>query len=157
MKHRKNYVAYCLFIMAALFSVAFISCSSDDDDDDFGHHAKYSFVGKDYVYQWTLQNTTTPFKYVLHFSTDSTFTFIPVNVETEKPTRNKPAEGSYEVKADGTLEFTGAYLWLTNIRNQHITLYRAKFIGDDIKTMKVYRVLVFTKSSRVDWVDYIMQ
>ena len=82
MKHRKNYVAYCLFIMAALFSVAFISCSSDDDDDDFGHHAKYSFVGKDYVYQWTLQNTTTPFKYVLHFSTDSTFTFIPVNVET---------------------------------------------------------------------------
>ena len=152
MKHRKNYVAYCLFIMAALFSVAFISCSSDDDDDDFGHHAKYSFVGKDYVYQWTLQNTTTPFKYVLHFSTDSTFTFIPVNVETEKPTRNKPAEGSYEVKADGTLEFTGVYLWPTNI-----TLYRAKFIGDDIKTMKVYRELVFTKSSRVDWVDYIMQ
>ena len=39
MKHRKNYVAYCLFIIAALFSVAFISCSSDDDDD-FGHHAK---------------------------------------------------------------------------------------------------------------------
>lgn len=46
MKHRKNYVAYCLFIMAALFSVAFISCSSDDDDDDFGHHAKYFFRRK---------------------------------------------------------------------------------------------------------------
>ena len=80
----------------------------------------YPFVGKTYVHQWTLQNTTLDFKYVLHFSTDSTFSLNPIKVDTGESMRDKPAEGMYEVKADGTIEFYGVSLYLTRIRGQRV-------------------------------------
>ena len=154
MKSKKNYGFCCMFFMAALLGMVFISCSNDDEDD-FGHHAKYPFVGKTYVYQWTLQNTSSDFQYVLHFSTDSTFTLNPIRVETGESMRDKPAEGMYEVKADGTLEFWGVSSYLTKIRGQRITLYKGRFKTEERKTLEVYRYLQFnTGNSRTDWIDF---
>lgn len=143
-----------ILIMATMLSVAFVSCSGDDEDD-FGHHSKYSFVGKTYIYQWTLQNTDRDYQYVLYFSTDSTFTLSPVKVETGEAMRNTPAEGSYEVQDDGTLEFFGVNQYLTRIKGQRITLYKGRFKTEDQKILEVYRYLRFnTGNSRTDWIDF---
>lgn len=151
----KNYYGICSLLVVVALSSMFVASCSSDDEDDFGHHAKYSFVGKTYVYQWTLQNTTMDYQYVLHFSTDSTFTLTPIKVETGESMRDKPAEGMYVVKADGMLEFSGVASYLTKIRGQRITLYKGKFANNEQKVLKVYRHLEFnTGNSRTDWVDF---
>lgn len=131
-----------------------MSCSSDDEDD-FGHHAKYPFVGSTYVYQWTLQNTSSDFQYVLHFATDSTFTLTPIRVETGESMRDEPASGQYEVGEDGTLAFWGVSGYLTRIRGQRITLYKGRFTSEERKKLEVYRHLSFnTGNSRTDWITF---
>lgn len=133
-----------------------MACSSDDEDD-FGYKAKYPFVGKTYVYQWTLQNTGHDFQYVIHFSTDSTFTLTPIKVETGESLRDHPAEGRYEFGEDRTLVFTGVNSYLTKIKGQRITLYKGIF-SEDYSKLEVYRHLKFNSGNgRTDWVDFLLR
>lgn len=145
-----------LYLILLFVGINFIACSSDNDDD-FGHTAKYSFVGKTYIYQWTLQNTSADFQYVIRFLTDSTFTLTPIKVETGESLRDHPAEGYYEVGEDGTLFFSGVGSYLTKIRGQRITLYKGIF-SEDYSKLEVYRYLQFNSGKgRTDWIDFFLQ
>lgn len=156
MKNKKNLSGIHAILLAAMLSACFIACSNDDEDD-FGHHAKYPFAGKNYVYQWTLQNTSSDFQYVIHFATDSTFTLTPLRV-ADGETMSKPREGLYEMATDGTISFSGVSSYPTGIKGQKITLYRGRFKTDEQKTLEVYRYLHFnTGNSRTDWIDFVLK
>lgn len=146
----KSYKRYLSIVCLSI--VCITGCSKKDD---FGHRAKYSFVGDTYVHQWTLQNTNADFQYVLHFATDSTFTLTPIRVETGESMRDKPAEGMYIVDNDGNFVFAGVNSYLTRIRGQRITLYRGKFDTDSHEVLSIDRYLEFnTGNSRRDWIDF---
>lgn len=155
MKRKINpVVAFCTLVV--LF-IAFSSCNKDDEDD-FGHHAKYPFVGNTYVRQWTLQNTTNEYQFVVHFSTDSTFTLTSIKVETGEKMNEQPAEGKYVVEEDGSLTFSGVVSYNTKIKGRALTFYQGKFENDDQKTLKIYgRVEFSSGNSNVGWWDYELQ
>lgn len=148
MKNKKIMSLLTIF-MVTMSSFCIMACSGDDDDNH-----KYPFVGKAYVYQWTLQNTTSDYRYVLYFSSDSTFTFTPIKVETGESTR-QAKEGMYEVESDGRINFSGVVSCKTNIKGQKITLYQGKFKSTEYKQLSVYRFLEFnTGNKRTDWIDF---
>jgi len=140
----------CLVFMLNLL---FVACTSDDEND-FRNHAENSFVHKSYVYQWTLQNTSTDFQHILHFSSDSTFTFNTIKVETGKSTTNGPMQGTYKKNPDGSIVFIGSS-FKTNVKGQRETLHKAHFTTQEEKLLNVYRTLDFSSgNSRKDWLEY---
>lgn len=142
-----------LLAILLLAGFGLTACSSDDS----GSGAFYPFVNKTYVYQWTLQNTSMDFQYVLHFTSDSTFTLSPIKVETGESRRDEPAQGKYEVNEDGLLMFSGVNSYYTNIKGQRLTLFKGEF-SEDMKVLKVYRLLLFNSGkTRYSWIDFNLQ
>lgn len=148
----KFFISLALLLIGATFT----SCSSDNEDD-FGHNSKYSFVGKSYIEQFTLQNTSWEFQHIIHFSTDSTFYFVAKKMETGEYTA-EPREGKYEVDSDGTIYFSGVSRYNTHIWSRRFTIYQAKFKDQQQTILQVHRLLEFdTGNDRTDWVDFKLE
>lgn len=149
----KNFVNNLTFLIALSVCVIAVSCSSDDEDD-FGNKSKYSFVGKTYIEQYTLQNTSFEIQNIIHFITDSTFYYASRDLSKDDYSAG-PKEGKYNVESDGTITFYGVSRFNTHIWSRRITLYKGKFKTEERTTLQVYRYLEFdTGNSRTDWVDY---
>jgi len=153
MKHYFNSL-FSLMLALSLTCASFSACSSDDADD-FGHKAKNAFVGKSYIEQYILQNTSWEFQHIIHFSTDSTFYFVAKKLETGEYTAD-PKEGKYKVESDGTITFSGVSRYNTHIWSRRFTLYQAKFKDEQKSVLQVHRSLEFDSGkSRTDWVDFM--
>lgn len=142
-----------LLLVLVLTCVGVAACSSDDEDD-FGNKAKYSFVGKTYINEYTLQNTSWDFQNIIHFSTDSTFTFSSLKLETNEYTAT-PKEGRFVVGNDGIITFYGVSRYNTHVWSRRVTLYQGKFKDESQSLLQVQRYIEFdTGNSRTDWIDF---
>lgn len=136
--------------------IQLLCCCSDDNEHIEGevYANKYEFVGSSYSHQWTLQGTSSDFKVVITFNTDSTFTFTPIKVETGE-IRAEPGKGKYKVGDDGHIYFINFKGYNTKIRGYEFTLYEAVFEDFNVSLLKVKRRIDFSKNDyRVDWSSF---
>lgn len=136
--------------------IQLMCCCSDDSEQIEGEEYanKYAFVGSSYSHQWTLQNTTSDFKVVITFDTDSTFTFTPIKVATGE-IRATPGTGKYRVGDDGHIYFLDFVKYNTKIRGYKFTLYEGVFDDYNVSLLKVKRRIDFSDDDfRVDWSSF---
>lgn len=137
--------------MSLIVGIFMTACSSDDDDEG----GSYPFVGKEYVYQWTLQNTSHDYQLIIRFTSDTTMTLSCKRVSDGELT-NGYKNGSYCYDGSDINFQIGTFY--TKLRGQGIKLSRARFEDDEFKKMEVLRTLDFnTGHSRTDWIDFEQQ
>lgn len=140
------------FMVLGLITALMFTACGDDDDDISG---SYPFVGKEYVYQWTLQNTSNDYQLIIRFMSDSTMSLSCKRVSDGQLT-NGYKNGSYYYDGSDITFNIGTFY--TNLRGQGIKLSRARFEDEEFKKMEVLRTLEFSSNrSRTDWIDFEQQ